>query len=170
MEPEARRGVSGAPADAGSNRPSRDPPLEPDPAGIGPDGGTTFTIYFPTDGGYRGADLAHPAPLPRVGDRVDYIDETGVSHRYRVRDVVHTFQAAPSTRPSVREASEASEPSEANEAGEATRASSEGLARAAGTPAAASSPVNTAPRSIPESPELRGGLPEVFLELADDPG
>ena len=38
--------------------------------------GMPYTVQFPgEDGG--AADLEHPAPLPRVGDLVEYIDETG---------------------------------------------------------------------------------------------
>lgn len=152
MEPARRKAVTSGPADAGGEPSESDPPLEPDPAGIGPDGGTTFTVYFPADDGYRGADLAHPAPLPRIGDQVEYIDEAGVSHRYRVRNVMHTFQAAPPTRPTVREAAATD--------GEGT----------AGTTAGSAAQANEVPRSIPESAELRGGLPEVFLESVDEPG
>jgi hypothetical protein len=31
-----------------------------------------------------------------VGDSIEYIDAQGLSHRYRVVDVVHTFQNSPS--------------------------------------------------------------------------
>ena len=55
-------------------------------------------MYFPGQDGYRAADLAHAAPLPHAGDLVDYLDERGVTHRYRVREVVHTLQVAPQFR------------------------------------------------------------------------
>jgi hypothetical protein len=116
-------------------------PMEPDPAGIGPGGGTPYTVYFPGQDGYRAADLAHAAPLPHAGDFVDYLDERGVTHRYRVREVVHTLQVAPELRPSPRAA-----PATTSEERDA-----EG------------SPVEVAP-DIPEATELRAGLPEVILE------
>src|SRR5437870_13706038 len=81
-----------------------DDPAEPDPAGIGPGGGTPYTVYFPSEDGYHAADLAHAAPLPQVGDLVDYLDEDGITHRYRVREVVHTLQVAPAYRPDPRTA------------------------------------------------------------------
>ena len=81
-----------------------DDPAEPDPAGIGPGGGTPYTVYFPSEDGYLAADLGHAAPLPHVGDFVEYIDEGRVTHRYRVREVVHTLQLAPAYRPKPRAA------------------------------------------------------------------
>ena len=36
-----------------------------------------WTVHLPVEGGYRAADLEHPAPLPRIGERLEYIDETG---------------------------------------------------------------------------------------------
>ena len=116
-------------------------PTEPDPAGIGPGGGTPYTVYFPGQDGYRAADLAHAAPLPHAGDLVDYLDERGVTHRYRVREVVHTLQVAPDFRPTPRS--------------EAAGTSDEG----GGSP----KPADVAPE-IPEATELRAGLPEVILE------
>ena len=116
-------------------------PMEPDPAGIGPGGGTPYTVYFPGQGGFRAADLAHAAPLPHAGDFVDYLDERGVTHRYRVREVVHTLQVAPELRSTPRAA--AAETSEETGAEE--------------------SRVEVAP-DIPEATELRAGLPEVILE------
>jgi hypothetical protein len=116
-------------------------PMEPDPAGIGPGGGTPYTVYFPREDGYRAADLAHAAPLPHAGDLVDYLDERGVTHRYRVREVVHTLQVAPDYRTAPR--SEA--PGTSQEAGVDPK------------------PAEVAPE-IPEATELRAGLPEVILE------
>ena len=116
-------------------------PMEPDPAGIGPGGGTPYTVYFPGPDGFRAADLAHAAPLPHAGDLVDYLDERGVTHRYRVREVVHTLQVAPEFRPATRSESAAS----FKGAGEETEA-------------AVMQP------KIPEATELRAGLPEVILE------
>jgi hypothetical protein len=115
-------------------------PSEPDPAGVGPAGGTPYTVYFPSEDGYRAADLGHAAPLPQVGDFVEYIDEGRVTHRYRVREVVHTLQLAPEYRPKSRPPGAATDDSEA--AGDATEG----------------------PYSVPEGAELRAGLPEVILE------
>lgn len=67
--------------------------------------GMPYTVYFPEGDGYRGADIEYPAPLPRIGDRVDYIDERGATHRYRVSEVVHTLQTSAAVRPSVKEGS-----------------------------------------------------------------
>jgi hypothetical protein len=36
--------------------------------------------------------------FPRVGDTIEYIDAQTISHRYRVIDVVHTFQDSPSAQ------------------------------------------------------------------------
>ncbi len=58
-------------------------------------GGVPYTIYFPRRGGFAAADIEHSAPLPRVGDTIEYIDHQGASHRYRVIDVVHAFQDSP---------------------------------------------------------------------------
>lgn len=49
------------------------------------------------------ADLEHGAPLPRVGDRIDFIAEDGTQRTFRVREVVHTVQGSASERPAVRE-------------------------------------------------------------------
>ena len=115
-------------------------PAEPDPAGIGPGGGTPYTVYFPGEDGYRAADLGHAAPLPHAGDLVDYLDERGVTYRYRVREVVHTLQVAPGFRHVPRP--------------DAGATPDEGTGRA--------DPAHG--REIPEATELRAGLPEVILE------
>jgi hypothetical protein len=67
--------------------------------------GMPYTLLFPTTDGedYVGADLEHPAPLPRIGDTLEYIDEAGGCHRYRVREVIHTIQSSAAQRRSVRE-------------------------------------------------------------------
>jgi hypothetical protein len=49
------------------------------------------------------ADLEHGAPLPRVGDRVDFIANDGELRSYRVKEVVHTVQGTASDRPRVRD-------------------------------------------------------------------
>src|SRR4026207_364332 len=65
----------------------------PNPAqGDGPwPSGMPYTVQFPGEGG-SAADLEHPAPLPRAGDLVEYIDETGATHRYKVREGITTPQ------------------------------------------------------------------------------
>ena len=57
--------------------------------------GMPYTLYFPRRGGFAAADIEYSAPLPRVGDTIEYIDAQTISHRYRVTDVVHTFQNSP---------------------------------------------------------------------------
>jgi len=49
------------------------------------------------------ADLEHGAPLPRIGDRVDFIADDGELRSYRVKDVVHTVQGTATDRPRVRD-------------------------------------------------------------------
>ncbi|HEX2141272.1 MAG TPA: hypothetical protein VHK28_03195 [Candidatus Limnocylindria bacterium] len=63
--------------------------------------GMPYTVHFPYEGDYLGADLEHPAPLPRVGDVVEYFDERGACHRFRVREVIHTLQTSAAYRPAV---------------------------------------------------------------------
>ena len=99
--------------------------------------GMPYTVYFPDGDAFRGADLEYPAPLPRVGDTVEYIDERGARHRYQVRQVVHTLQTSAADRPSVKEGP----------------ASPNSLAR---TDDGAAEPPGSAGA-------LRAGLPEVFL-------
>jgi hypothetical protein len=118
-----------------------DPQQEPEPdpnEGTWPDG-MPYTVQFPDGDGLFAADLEHSAPLPRVGDMIEYIDEQGTALRYRVREVLHTLQTSPTHRPTVAD-------------GEASP-----LAIARGDPGAQ-----------PERPGgpglLRAGLPKVFLE------
>jgi hypothetical protein len=103
--------------------------------------GMPYTVQFPGEGG-SAADLEHPAPLPRVGDSVEYIDETGATHRFRVRAVIHTLQTTSAHRPHVADGS----------------ASPQAIARVADG-AQAEQPG--------EGGELRAGLPKVVLEAAD---
>ena len=113
-----------------SDRPESEPPeaaQAPNPdQGDGPwPNGMPYTVQFPGDGA---ADLEHPAPLPRVGDLVEYIDETGATHRYRVREVIHTLQTTSAHRPHVAEGraspqaiariTEGAEPEQPGEGGE----------------------------------------------------
>lgn len=69
--------------------------------GGGPPTGTPWTLVV--DGEDWSADLEHAAPLPRIGDRIDYIADDGHQRRFRVREVVHTVQSSPDERPAVRE-------------------------------------------------------------------
>lgn len=72
-------------------------PMQPAPVGM------PYTVLFPDREDYASADLEHPAHLPRIGDRVEYIDEAGAMHRYVVDAVIHTYQAGHGRRPSVDE-------------------------------------------------------------------
>lgn len=112
------------------------------PEGAWPSG-MPYTVHFPDGDGFIGADVEHPAPLPRVGDSVEYIDEAGGSHRYRVREVIHTLQSSAAHRPRV----------------EDQDASPDSLARVDGEPA----------ERPGESGLVRAGLPKVIL-AADDGG
>jgi hypothetical protein len=49
------------------------------------------------------ADLEHGAPVPRVGDLVEFIADTGDKRLFRVLRVVHTVQSSSSDRPLVRD-------------------------------------------------------------------
>ena len=49
------------------------------------------------------ADLEHGAPLPRVGDLVEYIGDDGDKRIFRVVRVVHTVQSSSTDRPHVRD-------------------------------------------------------------------
>jgi hypothetical protein len=57
-----------------------------------------YTLYFPRRGGFAAADIEYSAPLPRVGDTIEYIDAQTITHRYRVTEVVHTFQDSPASK------------------------------------------------------------------------
>jgi hypothetical protein len=116
------------------------PPAAPDrPIELGFPAGLPYTVYFPGDDGTtRGADLEHPAPVPRVGEIVEYIDERGECQRYVVREVVHTLQTSALGRPLVG--------AEQNAATSLAR----NQAEAAEIPG--------------DGGELRAGLPKVFLE------
>ena len=109
------------------------------PEGAWPSG-MPYTVHFPDGEGSIGADLEHPAPLPRVGDMVEYLDETGATRRFRVREVVHTLQSSAAHRPRV----------------EDEDASPDSIARVDGEP----------PERPGESGVQRAGLPKVILEDA----
>lgn len=104
--------------------------------------GMPYTVLFPDGDGYAAADLEHPAPLPRTGDVVEYLDERGGSRRFRVREVIHTLQSSAAQRPRV----------------EDRDASPDAIAR----------PEDGAEAEQPgASGSLRAGLPKVLLEAID---
>lgn len=111
--------------------PELDLPLDPAEGG-GPPIGQPWTLVVESEG--WSADLEHASPLPRIGERVEYIAVDGARHMYRVRDVVHTVQPSASFRPPV--ASEHTLPN---------------------------STVNDGDAPEPP-PELRAGLPRVYVE------
>ena len=49
------------------------------------------------------ADLEHGAPVPRVGDLIEFIADDGDKRVFRVLRVVHTVQSSSTDRPLVRE-------------------------------------------------------------------
>lgn len=121
------------------------PAAAPDrPVELGFPAGLPYTVYFPDDDGTaRGADLEHPAPVPRVGEIVEYIDERGECRRYVVREVVHTLQTSAAGRPLVG--------AEQNTATSLARYQRE-------------------PAEVPgDGGELRAGLPKVFLDRVAPP-
>lgn len=75
-------------------------PLGPEQGG-GPPDLLPWTLVV--EGEEWSADLEHGAPLPRIGDRVDFIADDGELRSYRVTDVVHTLQGSSTDRPLVRD-------------------------------------------------------------------
>ena len=69
--------------------------------GGGPPIGSAWTLEVEGEAGWS-ADLEHAAPLPRVGERIEFIGEDGRRQNFRVIDVVHTLQASANERPPVR--------------------------------------------------------------------
>lgn len=69
--------------------------------GGGPPIGSAWTLEVEGEAGWS-ADLEHAAPLPRVGERIEFIGEDGRRQNFRVTDVVHTLQASANERPPVR--------------------------------------------------------------------
>jgi hypothetical protein len=121
--------------------PARHHPERQDAPDGGWPGGLPYTVYFPDGDGLRAADLEHDAPLPRIGDTVEYVDEAGHEHRYRVTDVIHTLQTSAHDRPSVGEGS----------------ASPQSLARPGETPEPPGG-----------NGSVRAGLPKVILTAIPD--
>lgn len=78
-------------------------PLSPEEGG-GPPIGYAWTLEVAGDGGWS-SDLEHAAPLPRVGERIEFIGEDGRRQVLRVTDIVHTVQTSSSVRPLVRDES-----------------------------------------------------------------
>jgi hypothetical protein len=101
--------------------------------GGGPPVGQPWTLIVENEG--WSADLEHAAPLPRIGERVEYLAEDGERRIYRVRDVVHTVQPSAIERP----------PVSAEDAGPNSTVSSQGH-----------------PAHVPT--ELRAGLPRVYAD------
>ena len=91
-----------------------------------------YTVVFCDVSRTTAADLAHAAPLPRVGDRVEYIDESAQIHRYTVREVIHTLQLAAEARPEV--SSHTQLPAAMTAADEEDKMSPEGTMLRAGLP------------------------------------
>lgn len=81
--------------------PGTDPDAPGPEQGGGPPPGMPWTLCV-RDEDWT-ADLEHAAPLPRVGDRIEYIGEDGRRRIFRVEEVVHTLQASASGRPLVRD-------------------------------------------------------------------
>ncbi len=75
-------------------------PLTVDEGG-GPPIGTAWTLEVDGEDAWS-ADLEHAAPLPRVGERIQFIGEDGSRRYFRVSEVVHTLQPSASDRPPVR--------------------------------------------------------------------
>ena len=85
-----------------AERPSAaDQQLGPDEGG-GPPLGTAWTLVIDGNDGWE-ADLEHAAPLPRVGETVEFIAEDGRRLIYRVTAVQHTLQPSATERPRVRD-------------------------------------------------------------------
>lgn len=112
-------------------------PLTPEEGG-GPPIGTAWTLQVDGEDGWS-ADLEHAAPLPRVGERIEFIGEDGRRTLFRVTAIVHTLQRSASERPPVR--AEDSSPNSI-----ITEGAHEGPPRA-----------------------LRAGLPRVVVVSADPP-
>lgn len=68
--------------------------------GGGPPVGSAWTLVIEGDEAWE-ADLEHAAPVPRVGETVEFIGEGGRRREYRVRAVIHTVQPSASERPLV---------------------------------------------------------------------
>jgi hypothetical protein len=70
--------------------------------GGGPPIGSAWTLEVEGEAGWS-SDLEHAAPLPRIGERIEFIGDDGRRHDFLVTDVVHTLQASATERPPVSE-------------------------------------------------------------------
>jgi hypothetical protein len=89
-----------------ADRRTRDEPIELDAHIMGPEEGggpPTLMPWTLVVGDDWESDLEHGAPLPRVGDRIEFITDEGERRAFRVERVVHTVQRSASTRPAVRD-------------------------------------------------------------------
>ena len=77
----------------------RETPLGAEEGG-GPPIGTAWTLDVEGDAAWL-ADLEHAAPVPRIGERIEFIGADGRRQAFRVTDVVHTLQPSASDRPPV---------------------------------------------------------------------
>lgn len=68
----------------------------------GPPIGSAWTLVVDGEDGWS-ADLEHASPLPRSGERIEFIGEDGRRHQLRVKEVVHVVQTAADERPLVRD-------------------------------------------------------------------
>lgn len=78
----------------------RDDELGPEEGG-GPPPLMPWTLVV--EGEDWSADLEHGAPLPRIGELVEYLAEDGSRRTLRVVDVIHTVQSSANERPPVRD-------------------------------------------------------------------
>lgn len=115
-----------------------DPPLDVEEGG-GPPIGTAWTLDVVGDAGWS-ADLEHAAPLPRIGETLEFIRTDGSRQRLQVREVIHVLQPSASDRAPVRE--EASGPNSIVR--DDARVTGPRLLRA-GLPRVVASPVDPAP-------------------------
>jgi len=77
----------------------REQPLNVEEGG-GPPIGTAWTLEVDGEEGWS-ADLEHAAPLPRVGERIEFIGAEARRRFFLVTEIVHTLQASSSHRPPV---------------------------------------------------------------------
>jgi hypothetical protein len=75
--------------------------VQGDEAG-GPPIGSAWTLVVESEDGWS-ADLEHAAPLPRAGERIEFIGGDGRRRQLRVTEVVHIVQTAADERPLVRD-------------------------------------------------------------------
>jgi hypothetical protein len=75
--------------------------LGPEEGGGPPTSLMPWTLVVEDEG--WSADLEHGAPVPRAGDLVEWIADTGDKRLFRVVRVVHTVQSSSTARPLVRD-------------------------------------------------------------------